>query len=108
MRKKNLSFLIFFLFYLFLSCNSSTKKETVPKNSSNLTGQESYVKNCSACHGNDGNMGLAGAKRLPESALTQQEREKIISNGKNNMPAFKDKLNPEEIKKVAEYTFTLK
>lgn len=72
------------------------------------TGAEIYSSKCTACHGVDGNMGIAGAKKLPESVLTQEEREQVITNGKGTMPAFKDKLDPAAVKAVAEYTLTLK
>lgn len=72
------------------------------------SGAELYNKKCTACHGSDGNLGVAGAKKLPQSVLSQEERESIIKNGKGTMSAFKDQLSDEEIKKVAEYTLTLK
>ncbi len=84
------------------------------KNSSNGTeqkvysGGELYSQKCTACHGSDGNMGIGGAKKISESSLTQTEREELIANGKKTMPAFRNDLSEEEIKKLAEYTFTLK
>jgi mono/diheme cytochrome c family protein len=53
-------------------------------------------------------MGIAGAKKLPESTLALEEREAIITNGKGTMPAFKNQLDAASIKAVAEYTLTLK
>lgn len=73
-----------------------------------FTGAELYQQKCIACHGSDGNLGISGAKKIPESILTLDERIQLISNGKNTMPAFKGQLSDEEIKKVAEYTVTLK
>jgi len=72
------------------------------------SGSEIYSSKCTACHGADGNMGIAGAKKLPESTLGLEEREAIITNGKGTMPAFKNQLDAASIKVVAEYTLTLK
>lgn len=98
-------FALFFIALLFLfSCGSGSKEnKSIP-----LTSEGNYKKHCVACHGTDGNMGAAGAKKLPESGMSPQERENIISTGKGNMPSFKNKLGSEEIKALAEYTLTLK
>ena len=67
-----------------------------------------YVKNCASCHGKDGkaNTPVArklGVKDLSQSKLTDAQIEQQIREGrldnqkKSNMPAFKDKLTPEEI-----------
>jgi len=111
--------ILFILFpgLLLLSCggtstpdNNSTnsKEDKTTSGSSSLTGEQLYTKHCTPCHGSDGTMGVAGAKKIPESALTQIERESLISTGKNTMPSFSGKMNADEIKRVAEYSFTLK
>ena len=109
---KYFSFLI--LCVLLVACGQketkdpSTSQTAPPQSKMTASGQELYTQKCTACHGADGNMGIAGAKKLPESVLTQQERETVIAGGKNTMPAFKDQLTTEEIKAIAEYTLTLK
>ncbi len=112
MRKQIFILSTFILLMGILSCGEKapekkTESTTNPV-STNATGEDNYKKFCVACHGADGDMGMAGAKSLPKSALSQQEREDIISNGKGTMPGFNQKLDPEAIKKVAEYTLTLK
>jgi mono/diheme cytochrome c family protein len=91
---------------------NNTTEGVQPKDNSQdkkvFSGGELYSTKCTACHGNDGNLGIGGAKKISESTLTQQEREELISNGKKTMPAFKEQLSSEEIKAIAEYTFTLK
>jgi cytochrome c6 len=72
------------------------------------TGQQIFQIQCAICHGNDGRKGLAGAKMIPESILTLEERVALITAGKGSMMPYRDILNEEEIKRVAEYTFTLK
>jgi cytochrome c6 len=67
-----------------------------------------YQKNCVSCHGAEGNMGFNGAYDLSKSALSLAERIAVITNGRKTMTPFKALLSGEEIKKVAEYTETLK
>ena len=64
--------------------------------------------NCQTCHGGNGKLGLNGAKDLTVSALTLEERVGIISNGRKLMASFKELLQENEIKAVAEFTMTLK
>jgi len=67
-----------------------------------------YAQKCMTCHGADGTKGFGGAKSIPASQLTLQERIDLITHGKNTMPAFKGQLTDDEIKAVAEYSLTLK
>ena len=70
-------------------------------------GEKIYKKKCSICHSKDGNGKRVGAVDLRESELDLDGRVLIIKNGRGAMTPFKDKLSEEEIKAVAEYTFTL-
>jgi mono/diheme cytochrome c family protein len=71
------------------------------------TARANFTKNCEPCHGPTGEGGLAKvdnkqikvpslhsdhAKKHPDDKLR-----KMITNGEEEMPAFKDKLKPEEI-----------
>ena len=60
------------------------------------------------CHGDDGKLGLNNSKDLTVSKLTIEERVDIVTNGRNTMVGFSSLLDEDEIKAVAEYTFTLK
>ncbi len=73
-----------------------------------VSGFSVFKKHCVNCHGNDGKMGLNGAKPLPDSKMTLEERITHINNGKGAMQPYKGILSPAEIKAVAEYTFSLK
>lgn len=53
------------------SSSSSTKTPAKPKA---VNGAMVYKKNCVVCHGANGRMALNGAKILPESTLTLEER----------------------------------
>jgi len=75
--------------------------------------REIYAKNCEACHGPNAEGGLAKvdnkqikvpslkaehAIKHPDDKLT-----KMITNGEEEMPAFKDKLTPDEINLMVRY-----
>ncbi|MBW4645456.1 MAG: c-type cytochrome [Goleter apudmare HA4340-LM2] len=77
-------------------------------------GAKIFNANCSACHIGGGNI-LISQKTLRKEALSmylekydQNSIQAIIhqvQNGKNAMPAFKTKLNTQEIMEVAAYVF---
>lgn len=90
---------------LLMSCGSSSNQEsTVAKK---VSGYQVYKNNCRLCHGVDGRMGLNGAKLIPDSELSLDERIEHIKNGKGAMQPYKGILSEAEIKAVAEYTMTL-
>ncbi|MBG1265153.1 cytochrome c6 PetJ [Nostoc sp. WHI] len=77
-------------------------------------GAKIFEANCASCHIGGGNI-LISHKTLKKEALSKYLKnydgdsiEAIIhqvQNGKNAMPAFKDKLSPQEILEVAAYVF---
>lgn len=77
-------------------------------------GAKIFDANCASCHIGGGNI-LISQKTLKKEALSKylenydgDSIEAIIhqvQNGKNAMPAFKDKLSPQEILEVAAYVF---
>lgn len=67
-----------------------------------------YTQVCATCHGEDGAKGLGGAALLTESELTLNDRKNVIEKGRGLMPAFGDKLTPQEAEALAAYTITLK
>ena len=73
-----------------------------------VDGEKVYKTYCVTCHDLYGDMGASGAKNLTESTLSLDERVEIITNGKGLMTPFKDLLNEEKIKAVAEYSMKLK
>ncbi len=72
-----------------------------------ISGAKIYKQHCRICHGDDGRKGFAKAAIIPESTLSLDERVALITRGKGKMMPYTDVLNKEEIKAVAEYTFTL-
>ncbi|MHB8877280.1 MAG: c-type cytochrome [Myxococcaceae bacterium] len=80
---------------------------------------ETWDKKCASCHGKDGKgktkMGeKMGAKDYTDAkvqdAITDAQLEKGITEGlkEKKMPAFKDKLKPEEIQGLVKYMRSLK
>ena len=71
-------------------------------------GQALYEHHCARCHGTDGARGMFGAKNLQKSQLPDTAIARQIRNGKRIMPAFKKKLNPDQINELAAYIKTLR
>ena len=72
-----------------------------------------YGKNCEACHGPEGVGGLVKVedKQIKVASLkspsairhTDEQLAKMITNGEEAMPAFKDKLTPAEINDLVKF-----
>jgi len=58
-----------------------------------------YQRRCAACHGGDlqGGSGPALQPGSPAAARARDELRNTIANGRGGMPAFGDRLTPEEI-----------
>lgn len=71
-----------------------------------------YKSKCQACHGPDGKGSGAGvkmgAKPFSEVKAGDKELVEITKNGKNKMPAYKDKLTDDQINELVQYIRTLK
>lgn len=71
-----------------------------------------YKSKCQMCHGPDGKGSAAGvkmgAKPFSEVKASDKELVEITTNGKNKMPAYKDKLTEEQINELVKYVRTLK
>jgi mono/diheme cytochrome c family protein len=75
------------------------------------SGEALYKTKCAACHGPDGTGSTAAGKKLgthdfhsPE-VLKESEAEmtRIVKDGKNKMPAYKEKLTDDQIKSLVTY-----
>ena len=79
------------------------------------SGADTFKSKCAACHGADGT-GSAVGKKMGAHDFTSAEVQKmsdaelteVITNGKNKMPKYADKLKPEEVKGLVAYIRTLK
>lgn len=67
-------------------------------------GKVIFTQVCAACHGQDGKLGVGGAKDLSQSALQHEEVILMISKGKGLMQPYEDVLSEQEIDAVARYT----
>jgi len=70
-------------------------------------GEEVYAKNCSNCHGADGSGGLG--KTLNDGAVIATypdaaDQAAFVEVGASSMPAFGERLSPDEIDAVVRYT----
>jgi cytochrome c6 len=67
-----------------------------------------FETNCAGCHLNGNNI-IRRGKNLKINALKKYGMDsiaaitEIVTNGKNNMSAYKDKLTPQQIQDVATY-----
>ena len=74
-----------------------------------------YKTKCQGCHGADGHASVIGKKlgardfQDPEVAkMPEADLAKIMSDGKNKMPAYKGKLTDDQIKALAKYIKEMK
>jgi cytochrome c6 len=71
-------------------------------------GEQLFNFHCAGCHINGGNI-IRRGKNLQKKALKKygmdslEAVEAIVTNGKNNMSAYKDRLSTQEIEDVAAY-----
>ena len=82
---------------------------TLPANAlETKNGAEIFSFHCAGCHINGENI-IRRGKNLKKNALKRYKMDSlaaitaIVTNGKNNMSAYKDWLTPEEIQEVATY-----
>lgn len=77
--------------------------------------EKNYKAKCAGCHGPDGSGSTPAGKALgvhdfhsPDvQKETITEMAEIITNGKNKMPKYRDKLKDAEIKDLAAYVHDL-
>lgn len=104
-KKKNkiLATLSFFFLIVSFSLAFKSKNSTVGNKTIALSGKEIFEEKCSLCHGNDGKLGMSGAKDLSLTQLNHPAIVSIITEGKNAMASYKTVLTTEQIEMVASY-----
>jgi mono/diheme cytochrome c family protein len=75
--------------------------------------QANFTKNCEPCHGPTGEGGLVKVENkqikvpslMADHAIkhTDDQIAKMITNGEEAMPAFKDKMSPQEIAEMVKF-----
>ena len=74
-----------------------------------------YIQNCARCHGTDGRANTRLGKKLEADDLTTEDVkkmstakiERIITNGRLDMPSFRKKLTRQQIAQIAGYVRSL-
>ena len=98
--------------------NARTTVAASPSNAASpvdefATARANYQKNCEGCHGETGEGGLVKVenKRIKVPSLkadhaikhTDEQITKMITNGEEEMPSFKDKMSTAEISEMVRY-----
>jgi mono/diheme cytochrome c family protein len=88
-------------FLLIASCSKTTAPTAEKAAPAVASGAEIFAKSCQRCHGAEG-IKDSRTPNLQTIALDKAGLVKSITNGKNNMPAFGEKLSAAEISAVAD------
>lgn len=81
-----------------------SKKKGISKSETPIAsndGKALYENKCTLCHGDDGKLGLSGAKDLSVTQMDIAAMKEIIMNGKGAMPPAK--VTEEEATAIADY-----
>ncbi len=108
-KKKNkiLATLSFFFIVVSFSLAYKVSQPSSEKKVISLSGKEIFTEQkCTTCHGDNGKLGMSGAKDLSVTQLSHAGIVEIITNGKTPMAAYKDALTAEQIEAVASYIET--
>ena len=93
---------VFATLFILLVIASCTKKSTPSTtNTAGIDGAAIFSKNCARCHGPQG-IKDARTPNLQTIAIDKAQMVNSITNGKNHMPVFKDKLSAAQISAVAD------
>ncbi|MBO9701954.1 MAG: SirB2 family protein [Sporocytophaga sp.] len=90
--------------------SSAASEEIIQENADNglRNAKAIFEKECARCHGVDGKQGLAGAKDLTVSQLTDAEKKEMILKGKGLMAGYEGRLTEQEVDNLVLYVNTLK
>lgn len=107
-KKKNkiLATLSFFFIVVSFSLAYKSKGAKAGEKIVAVNGKEIFTEKCALCHGDNGKLGMSGAKDLTVTQLPHAGIVEIITNGKNTMASYKETLTPEQIDAVASYIET--
>ena len=89
--------------FLLNGCDTSESTEQLQASTEKMSGQQLFVQHCAMCHGEDGRLGSGGAADLTTTSMDEKSIRSVLVNGKNAMPAMKDKLG-DGMEKVIAYT----
>ncbi|MDQ3100830.1 MAG: cytochrome c [Bacteroidota bacterium] len=92
--------------FLLLACGNSDPAQADAKIPQSR-GEMLFDTHCKLCHGEDGKLGMGGAKDLSRSILTKDEITMVIANGQGTMMPFRNLLSTEEINILSEHVYDL-
>ncbi|MEA5573245.1 c-type cytochrome [Calothrix sp. UHCC 0171] len=105
-RGKQITLLLLLLLCLLMTINQPVYASESSKNE--VVAAKIFEINCAGCHLNGSNI-IRRGKNLKINTLKKYQMDliaaitEIVTNGKNNMSAYKDKLTAVEIQDVAKY-----
>ncbi|MFB8793823.1 MAG: c-type cytochrome [Microcoleus sp.] len=109
--KKLLGATILILTLVFVGIGSTPQTALADTTTKPATAAEVFSVNCAGCHINGSNI-IRRGKNLKQKALKRYGMDSIanianlVTNGKNIMPAYKDRLSEQQISDVAAYVLS--
>lgn len=109
--KKLLGATILILTLVFVGIGSTPQTALADTTTKPATAAEVFSANCAGCHINGSNI-IRRGKNLKQKALKRYGMDSIanianlVTNGKNIMPAYKDRLSEQQISDVAAYVLS--
>ena len=109
--KKLLGATILILTLVFVEIGSTPQTALADTTTKPATAAEVFSVNCAGCHINGSNI-IRRGKNLKQKALKRYGMDSIanianlVTNGKNIMPAYKDRLSEQQISDVAAYVLS--
>ena len=98
-----------FVVFMFLIAGQVGYSQTAPSTDAAST----FKSKCASCHGADGAGTTLGTRLHAPDLRSSEVQQKtsaalaqIVTSGKNNMPAFGNRLDSEQIQKLVEYVRT--
>ena len=95
------------VFVVALFTNDGSPSPSTAATGGAVSGEAVFASNCASCHGADGTGGVGPAlangavvEAFPDAA----DQVVVITDGRNGMPAFGERLTAEEIQAVTDYT----
>lgn len=89
------------------ACSGGDLPEVPAGDAELVTGRMVYANNCAPCHGASGGGGVGpklSGGRVVEQVPDLADQRLLVENGRNQMPAFNQKLSSDEIDAVVRYT----
>lgn len=109
--KKVISVALSILTLVFLEISLNPQTALADTTPATATAAEVFSLNCAGCHINGGNI-IRRGKNLKQKALKRYGMDSIanianlVANGKNIMPAYKDRLSEQQILDVSAYVLS--